>query len=68
MKRALLIVVVAFGALALAGCSEPMPEEQMREVASARDTCVELGGTFRQWYGVYNDVQWDCQFEAVSDE
>lgn len=60
--RHLLAAAAVLGVLALTGCGYQMDEDTMRELAKARDLCVELGGTFEQW-AADAGPGWRCDFE-----
>lgn len=63
MKRVAVVAVACAVALGLTGCELQMSEETMRTIASARDACEELGGTFYQWTGLFTE-EWSCEFDT----
>lgn len=67
MKRTILALAAASAVLALTGCGGGgMSADLMREIADARDTCVELDGTFEQWAAEFGP-RWRCNFDEGTD-
>lgn len=64
MKRAVVVALAAV--LGLTGCSyvDAGDPEVMKEIAEARDTCAELGGTFEQW-ATDLGARWRCNFDET---
>ena len=65
MRRVLLAAAAIAAVFALTGCGADASDPKvMRQIAEARDTCTELGGTFQQWNGGFSE-QFRCDFDET---